>query len=204
MTLVQVIETTAVVSSAIFGILLATRNRMDFVGLFSVACAVAFGGGTLRDLFLDRTPLFWVKNPQYPMIVFGLALIGAIVPRWMHRLEPLMSVPDAIGLGLFTIVGTRFAVDAGCHPFVAVLIGVLTGTFGGVIGEIICNEVPSLFRSAPLCATCAFSGAVLYLVLNRIGLTEAWSTPISAASIVLFRLAAIRWDLRLPAVESHK
>jgi uncharacterized membrane protein YeiH len=200
MTLVTLIELGAVTSSAVFGILLAMRKKMDFVGLFTVGFAVAFGGGTLRDLFLDRHPLFWIANPQYPMLVFVLALVGALVPRRLQHFEQFISWPDALGLGLFTVVGTRLAVESGCHPFVSILIGVITGTFGGVIAEIICNEVPSLFRPAPLCATCSFTGAGLLLILLSFGMNWTLASLAGATVTVLFRLAALRWNLRLPAV----
>lgn len=203
MAMLQVIELMAVLVSALFGILLATRKHMDFVGLFAVGFAVAFGGGTLRDLFLDRHPLFWIANPHYPMLVFGCALIGAIIPGWVERLERYSSLPDALGLGMFTILGTSFANNAGCAPFVAVLIGVIAGTAGGVIGEIICNEVPSLFRPAPLCATCAFAGASLFVAAERLLPGSHWSEVVGAAVIVLFRLASIHWNLQLPVVHPH-
>lgn len=204
MSLLQIVEIGAVAASAVFGILMATRKHMDFVGLFAVGLATAFGGGTLRDLFLDRQPLFWIAHPEYPMLVFGLALMGAIVPNRLDALEKYVAIPDALGLGLFTIVGLQYAVAAQCHPFVAVLIGVLTGTCGSVVGEIICNEVPSLFRPAPLCATCAATGATLWLILNQLQVEGSVNSVISIAAIVLFRLAAIRWDLRLPAASGSR
>ena len=198
----QFIEFGAVVASACYGILLASRKRMDFVGLFCVACAVAFGGGTLRDLCLDRQPLFWIQNGQYPVIVFGLAAVGAIAPGTMLRLERRLAIPDALGLGLFTIVGTGYAVEAEAPLFVAALIGVMTGAFGGVIADVICNEVPTIFRPAPLYASCSFAGAWVYIGGECLGWEHSLTLALSLGTVVFFRLASLKWDWRLPSV-SH-
>lgn len=194
------IEFLAVVVSAIYGILLAARKGMDLMGVFVVALAVAFGGGTLRDLFLDRSPLFWIANPHYPLIVFGLALFSGLVLRFVRRVKPLLVIPDALGMALFTLTGTAFAMEAGVAPFVAVLLGVITGTFGGVLGDVICNEVPTLFVPSPLNATCAFTGAWVYWGMVVLELSEAWSIAVGLTVITAFRLAAVRWDWCLPAV----
>jgi uncharacterized membrane protein YeiH len=200
MPLIQTIEFVAVMVSAIYGILLAARKGMDFVGLFSVAFTLAFGGGTLRDLFLDRHPLFWIEHGHYAIWVFGLAFIGAVLPRLMLRLERFLPIPDAMGMALFTVVGTGYAVAAETPLFVASMIGVITGTFGGVIGDVICNEVPSLFKpSTPLYATCAFAGSWAFLGAMKLGWNESVSMLIGAGIAFVIRLLAIRFDWRLPS-----
>lgn len=198
------LELLAVLSSALFGILLARRKGMDFVGVFSVAFCTAFGGGTLRDLFLDRHPLFWIANAHYPVLVFAMALAATLFRRIPPALEHALLVPDAVGMGLFAIVGTAYALAAGTSLFVATLLGVITGTFGGVIGDIICNEVPSLFRPAPLCATCAFTGCWTYVGVGAIGGGESLATGLGIVVTVLFRLAALRWNLSLSALGQHE
>lgn len=192
------IELAAVVTSAIFGILLARRKNFDVVGVFSVAFLLAFGGGTLRDLFLDRDPLFWIENSHYPVIVFLLAIAGAFLRASLTRLLPYLHVPDALGLALFTITGTAYALQAGTSHFIAALMGTVTGTFGGVLGDVVCNEVPSLFRTAPLYATCSFAGAWLYLLGTLTPLSRDAVALAAAAFIVVFRLLAVKYDLRLP------
>lgn len=192
------IELAAVVTSAIYGILLARRKALDPVGVFSVAFLVAFGGGTLRDLFLDRHPLFWIRNSHYPVIVFALALLGAVAPPSISRVRHVLPVPDAIGLALFTVTGAAYAIEAGTSWFIAALMGTVTGTFGGVLGDIVCNEVPSLFRTAPLYATCSFAGAWLYLLGSATSLPPASVALGAATLIVTARLVAVRFDLRLP------
>lgn len=196
--MVQLIELLAVISSATFGVLLARRNRLDFVGVFSLALIVAFGGGTLRDLFLDRHPLFWIKHAHYPVIVFVLALVTSFVPKLPSSVNKILYLPDALGLGLFSIVGADYALESGTSWFVAALLGVVTGTFGGVIGDVICNQVPSLFRSAPLYATCSFVGCWLYILSGLTPIGAAIRLAVAVAAIVVLRLIAIRWNIQLP------
>ncbi len=201
--MLQLIELLAVVVAGIYGVLLARRKNMDFVGVFSVAFITAFGGGTLRDVLLDRTPLFWIKHSQYPVLVFALSIIATALQRWTiwqiwaYR---WLYVPDAFGLGLFSIVGAGYALEAGTTPFVASLFGVITGTFGGVIGDIVCNEVPNLFRPhTPLYATCSFVGCWGYMVLCWVGVAEDIGLWCGIMIVVAIRLIAVRWDVRLPA-----
>jgi uncharacterized membrane protein YeiH len=201
--MLDTIEFAAVVASAIYGVLRAARKQLDVVGMVTLAFAVAFGGGTLRDLFLDRHPLFWIANAHYPVIVFVLGVVGSVLPRHVARVERLLAIPDALGLGLFAVVGAGFALEAETSLFVASVLGVVTGTFGGVIGDVICNEIPSLFRSSPLYATCAFVGAWTYLLLGLTAWPQAVAVTGGIVVTVLMRLAALRWDIRIPSRESE-
>ena len=192
------IEFLAVLISGIYGVLLACRKQLDAVGVFTVAFTVAFGGGTLRDILLDRRPLFWIENDHYVMMVLGVSLIGAFLPRGIVRLERFLAIPDALGLALFSIVGTGFAMEAGTSPFIAAIFGVITGTFGGVIAEVICNEIPTLFRSAPLYAICSFTGSCVYLMARTTTEHENLSILLGVIVIVGFRWSSLRWNIRLP------
>ena len=197
--MLQLIEFLAVVSGAVFGALLARRKQMDFVGVFSVAFITAFGGGTLRDILLDRHPLFWIANAHYPVIVFILALIILTLGHWIRRAERWLDIPDALGLGLFSIVGAGFALEADTSLFIASLFGVITGTFGGVIGDVVCNEVPNLFRpKTPLYATCGFVGCWAYMLLGKSGVPENISLWTGISVVVAVRMVALRWNIRLP------
>ena len=195
------IEFVAVVTSAIYGILQARATRLDPLGVFTLAFAVAFGGGTLRDLFLDRAPLFWIANGHYPLIVFGMAMSSCLVRKIPQSVTRYLHVPDALGLGLFGIVGTQYALEAGTTHFVAVLMGVITGTFGGVISDIICNRVPSLFQSSPLYATCAFIGCYAFLAANASGLGSTAAAAVGIGVTVCLRFASLYWRVCLPELE---
>lgn len=199
----QLIELLAVLAGATYGVLLARRHRMDFVGVFSVAFIIAFAGGTLRDLFLDRHPLFWIRHDEYTVIVFVLALVASVLPRIPSTVERWLAVPDALGMGLFSVVGAGFAIEAGTSMFIASLLGVVTGTFGGVIGDVVCNQIPSLFRpSTPLYATCSFVGCWVFLLLQAVGLEEVVAVVSGLSVCVVLRFAALRWNVCLPAAKS--
>ncbi len=194
----RVIELLAVATSGMYGVLLARRKGMDFVGVFSVSFIIAFGGGSTRDVILDRHPLFWIAHEEYAYLVFGLAAVMSLVRRPHHLLSKWLHIPDAFGLGLFCILGTSYALSAGTSWFIASLLGVVTGTFGGVIGEVICNEVPSVFTTAPLYATCAFVGSWVYMLAMLLPVSEGGALVAGVAVVVIMRLAAVYWDLRLP------
>tara|TARA_R110002072_G_scaffold217365_1_gene374953 strand:+ start:18129 stop:18743 length:615 start_codon:yes stop_codon:yes gene_type:complete len=201
--MLQALELLAVIAGALFGVLLARSKQLDVVGACSITFVMAFGGGTLRDVLLDREPLFWIKNEHYAWIAFGIAIIGSLLPRLPRRLESWLHVPDAIGMALFSIAGAGVAIRTEAYsvsPFIASLFGVMTGTFGGVLGDIACNDVPRLFKpTTPLYASCAFSGCWVYLLLRDtfVGIDIAlWA---GAIVVVVLRLAALHWNIRLPA-----
>ena len=203
MTLVVFIEFTAVIVSAIFGVLLAARTGMDFVGAYAVAFAAAFGGGTLRDLFLDCSPLFWIGNPHYPVVVFAICIVASFSARHLPRIKPLLIYPDALGMALFTVAGTAIALEAQSDWFIAALLGTITGTFGGVLADIVCNEVPTLFRPAPLCATCSFAGAWVYVFGSHFDFPEAIVATVSLVVVVAFRLLAVHRNWQIPPLRDH-
>ncbi len=200
--MMQLIELLAVISAGIYGVLLARRKQMDFVGVFSVAFVTAFGGGTMRDVLLDRTPMFWIKHEHYPLLIFLLAVAAILLRRftaWQRWAQRWLFLPDAFGLGLFSIVGAGYALEAHTSLFVASLFGVITGTFGGVIGDIVCNEVPNLFRpQSQLYATCSFVGCWVFMLLGLLEVPEDLTLWAGILTVVTLRLIAVRWDLRLP------
>ncbi|NNJ26603.1 trimeric intracellular cation channel family protein [Alienimonas chondri] len=199
--MVQIIEYAAVIAAAIYAVGLARRHGMDPVGTLAMAIIVSFGGGTLRDLLLDRHPLFWIEREQYVAVVAGITALSVLAPERVARLEGWLMLPDALGLGLFAITGVVIAQREGAGPLVSSLMGVVTGTFGGVIGEVICNRVPSLFSSTtPLYASCAFAGAWCYLIPVWVGASPQAVQPFAVAVVVTLRLIAVRRDWRLKPV----
>jgi uncharacterized membrane protein YeiH len=196
------IEFMAVIVSAIYGVLLATRTGMDFVGSFAVAFVAAFGGGTLRDLFLDRTPLFWIGNPHYPMTVFAICILSSFFAKLLPRIQPILIYPDAVGMALFTTVGTAIALEAQNSWFIAALLGTITGTFGGVLADVVCNEVPTLFKPSPLCATCAFTGAWIFILGTALPIPPTIIVVIATTIVVIFRLLAVHQNWQFPPLRN--
>ena len=200
-TLLQAVEVLGIVAFAFSGFVEARRKQMDMVGVFTVAFITAFGGGTLRDLLLDRRPLFWVEHQEYTLLVFVLAL--AAIPAVRHLrsgpAEKAIVVADALGLGLFAAVGASVAADAHMPLFVSVMMGVITAIFGGVLRDVICNEIPLVFRRGQLYATCAFVGCWVYLIADMLHASQAVALGASIVVTTAMRLVAVRLDLKLPA-----
>jgi uncharacterized membrane protein YeiH len=196
--MLQIIEVLGIITFALSGIIEARRKRMDLVGVYTVALITAFGGGTLRDLFLDRTPLFWVANPAYAIVILIMSVGAFLFPSLARVPDKTMLLPDALGLGLFSIAGAGFALDAGTSPFIAALLGTTTGVFGGVFRDVIANEIPFIFRNRYLYATAAFAGCCLYMVLMGLGVEKGLAVLNGITAVVVLRLAALRFGLRLP------
>ncbi len=161
------LELLATAAFALSGIIKAARKRMDIVGVCVVAFLTAFGGGTLRDLLLDQRPFFWVRE-QYALAgVFVLCVTALLFMRQRHIAitERMIEWPDAIGLGLFCASGVHQAHLLGMPPLVSIIMGVVTAVFGGVLRDLICNEIPVTLRNHRPYAVCALAGAVAYLLL---------------------------------------
>jgi uncharacterized membrane protein YeiH len=199
--LVLVLTYLAVVSSAVSGALEARRRHMDVVGAISVAFVTAFGGGTLRDLLLGRTPIFWLLDPWLILVTFltGLASYYAV----KRASDRLLLVPDALGLGLFSTLGATYALQMKLSVLVAVLMGVVTGVFGGVLRDTICNRVPLVFRrNTELYATCAFVGVWVFVILMRLTPSATFASAAGTGTIVVLRLVSVRFKIRLPAPQA--
>lgn len=198
--LLTTIEVAAMIAFALSGVFEAARKRLDAVGVCVVAGLAAFGGGTLRDVLLDRRPFFWVENAVW---LWGLLALCATVMLFMRTqhvapTERAMQWPDALGLGLFTASGTQIALQAGSPALVAVLMGVITATFGGVLRDIVCNEIPALLRDHRPYAVCAFVGAWVVVALPWLG-AEPWQAMLAGGLVsALLRIAALWTGYTLP------
>ncbi|MGH8781309.1 trimeric intracellular cation channel family protein [Paraburkholderia sp.] len=193
-------EALAIFAYAISGFIEARTRRLDAVGTFLVAMATAFGGGTVRGVLLERRPFYWVEHQTYVIAIFVLSFFAPVVLKATSRVlsERALLVADAIGLGLFSISGTSLALDAQMPWFTAAMMGVLTGVFGGVIRDVLCNEVPLILRDSRPYATCAFAGCLLYLLLAYFDVDNVYSVLISTGFILFARLVTFKLDMRLP------
>ena len=195
------IEVLAILASAYAGLIEAKRQDMDFVGLTTAAMVTAFGGGTLRDLMLDRTPLFWVEHYQYPIIVFGISGVALILFRYNKELfrRRVLLVIDALGLGLFSAVGVGIALQLKTPVFPAVLIGVITATAGGVLRDTLLNKVPEVFlKSTQLYVTCSFIGCWAYIGLIYLGFSHLPGLITCIVVTFVLRVIAVKKNLSLP------
>lgn len=182
--LLTVVEATAVIAFALSGLLEAMRKRLDVVGVCVVSGLTAFGGGTLRDVLLDRRPFFWVEHANWLWALLALA-IGAMALLRVRHLAPTERAtqwPDAAGLGLFSAGGTQIALAQDLPAIVAVLMGVVTAVFGGVLRDIVCNEIPSAFRDHRPYAVCAFAGGWVLVAAQALHL-PAWVGLLGATAV---------------------
>lgn len=195
-----VLEGVGVLAFAASGILVAARKRLDLVGVIVVAFLTALGGGTVRDVLLGRENYFWIAHQEWVWALIVLAVLGPIVLRSRH-IEPTlraMQWPDAIGLGLFAASGTQIALMEGHTPLIATMMGVVTAVFGGIIRDVLVNDVPWVVNSYQLYAVLAFLGGWLVWGLGQLGLGSVFSVGISALVIMIVRMFAIAFDWRLP------
>lgn len=183
------------------GVLAARDRDLDVIGIIVVAAITAIGGGTLRDVLLDRRPFFWVEHPHYVWGIFGLTAAAMLFMRQRHMSPTERGIvwPDALGLGLFAGSGTLIALDAALPPLVAVLMGVITASFGGVLRDIVCNEIPTAFRDHRPYAMCAFAGGWAVVAVQRAGGGETAALVLGTAVAFGLRALALHFDWRLPA-----
>ena len=196
-----VLELLGTAAFAFSGVLSAMRKQMDMVGIVVCGFLAAFGGGTLRDVLIDRRPFFWVEHQSVLVAVLLLCVVCASFFKQQHleRGQTLWQIPDAVGLGLFCATGVHLSVSAGQPPLVAMMMGVITGTFGGVLRDVVCNEVPRLFNDHRPYAVCALAGAVAHWALGLVDV-PAWA-PITACAVLTtgLRVLTLWLDWRLPS-----
>lgn len=183
---------------AISGALMAGRKSMDLFGVLVIALITSLGGGTLRDTILDNHPVVWIRDDLY-ILVAVLAALGTIA--WVRLTRPIhetgLLVADAFGLAIFTVIGTQVALAQSAPVSAAVIMGVMTGVAGGVIRDIICNEIPLIFHRE-IYATACIVGSLVYIGLYRLDTPADLDVAIAVATVLVIRLAAIRWHLGLP------
>ena len=186
---------------SVSGALFAAEKRMDILGFILVAAVTGVGGGTLRDLLLGVTPVFWIAEPFNIYLCIFAASVTYFAVNLFRQRDAWILWMDAIGLSVFAIMGAQAALIYGAPPFIAVVMGVMTATFGGIMRDVLCAEVLTLMRPE-IYITCALLGAFVYVLLHQLGIGE--SVALIAAFIAGFslRAAAIRFKLTLPSFQS--
>lgn len=198
---ITIIDYIGTFAFAISGIRLASAKRFDWFGAYVVGLATAIGGGTIRDILLDVTP-FWMMQPAY-LIVTALALGFVILfGRHVIRLNNTFFIFDAIGLGLFAVVGIEKSLSCGFPIWVAIIMGVTTGAAGGVIRDVFINEVPLIFRKEIYALACVFGGFVYYACMLT-GVNPTMTQLISALGVILARILAVKYHISLPVLKGH-
>lgn len=196
--LLYLLDLAGVAVFAASGALAAMASGMDLLGVLVLASVTAIGGGTIRDLLLNRHPVFWMQDSR-PLLVIVLAALATVVwsqllPIPMHAL----LVADALGLALFAMSGARLAVDRGCGILVTIFMGTLTGVGGGAVRDVLTAKVPMILRQ-DIYASAAIAGIGAYLLLRRAGLADRAAFAVGLAGVVVLRLSAVYGGWQLPS-----
>ena len=187
---IYILDLIGTVVFAITGALAAKEHKMDVFGMFILAFVTGVGGGTLRDMMIGSTPVFWMKNPFYIlMIVLGVVL--PIVFKKMSEWKKSILFFDAIGLGVFTVIGVEKGIDFGLHPVIAVALGAVTGCFGGLIRDILRNQIPAVLHKE-IYATASLTGGIMFFVLNYLGFHSDLVAVLTAFIVFIIRVLALK------------
>ena len=191
------IDHAAIAVFAISGALVASRKQMDAVGFILIAVVTGFGGGTMRDLLLGRTPVFWLRAPDLLAVAMVAAVLVFFTAHLFNNRFRALLWADAVGLSIYAVLGAEIALIAGANPWAAVILGVVTATFGGIVRDVICNEIPLILRRE-IYATAAAAGAAVFVILRLEGVWREPAFLAGALTCFLIRAAAIQRGWSLP------
>ena len=199
-TVTRILDFVGTFAFAISGIRLASTKQMDWFGAYVLGVSTAVGGGTLRDLFLGATP-FWMLQPSYLIITFLALLYVYLFRKIVIRTAPTVFLFDAIGLGLFMVVGVDKTLAMGFSSWVAVIMGTVTGSFGGLLRDIILNETPLICRQDIYALACIAGGVIYTLMLRFVPIDTVYAQLISAGMVILIRILAVHYHWHLPQLK---
>ncbi len=183
---------------AISGALAAMNRRLDLFGIFIIAFVTAIGGGTIRDILIDNTPVTWMENTIYIYLIGIVTIIAIIFRTQLDRLKKSLFLFDSIGLGIFTITGVEMGIQNGLNPIISITLGAMTGTFGGVIRDILCNEIPVIFRKE-IYATASIMGGLAFILLYELNLNQDVIYVITSLTVIFMRIMAVKFKISLPS-----
>ena len=202
MKLILLIDILGTIAFAISGVLTALNKRLDPFGILIIAFVTAVGGGTLRDILIDA-PVAWMRNLTYVYVIFASTIFAVVFRKRLNYIRRSLFLFDTIGIALYTIVGVEKGIAAGFSPIICIALGTITACFGGVIRDILCNEIPIIFRKE-IYATACIVGASAYFLLLQTPLSADFIVIISGSIVMIIRLLAVYFNLSLPTIYSKK
>ncbi|APD07812.1 UPF0126 membrane protein [Flavobacteriaceae bacterium UJ101] len=188
---------------AISGALSAMNKRLDLFGVFIIAGATAIGGGTIRDLLIGDQPVAWIRSLVYPTTIFVGYILAILFREKLGYLRRTFFIFDTIGLAIFTIVGVEKGLNFGIDPFLCVMLGMMTGTFGGVTRDILINDVPLIFHKE-IYALASVSGGLLFILLYKIGIEDNIIYISTVLTVIIIRTIVVRYNISLPTIYHDK
>lgn len=186
---------------AVSGALAAGRKRLDLIGVIVLGLVTAVGGGTIRDVLLDRHPIFWLSDSRYVLVIVASALATVAYARWRPPPAATLLYADALGLAMFSITGARIAERAGLPAIAGIVLGTITGAAGGAVRDVLSAEIPLVLRRGNLYASAAILGTGGYFALVKLGAPRTIATWAGLVVVTAVRLASIAWGLQLPVFE---
>lgn len=195
----HLLEIIGTMAFAMSGALTAMHKKLDPFGIFIIAFATAVGGGTLRDILIGRTPVGWMLDLNYVYLIIAGFILAIIFRKKFDRLRTSLFLFDTIGLGVFTLIGLEKGIDIGLHPVICIALGTLTACFGGVIRDILCTEIPVLFREE-IYATICIVGGIVFFMLRKLNLDSDILYLTTSLFIISVRLMAVKFKWHLPAL----
>ena len=202
-TLVLALDYASVLIFALTGALVASRGQLDPVGFIFFATLTGIGGGTLRDLVLGRDPVFWVDRPELLLLTAGAACVVFLTAHLLESRYRAILWLDACALAVAVPAGVGVALELGVSPVVTVLMGVMTGTFGGLMRDVVSNEVPLILKQGELYITAAFGGALVAVVLMTLGCGRGWALIFCAVAVMALRAGSMTCGWRLPVYKGR-
>jgi len=193
------IDILGTIAFSISGVLSSMKKRMDVFGILIIAFVTAVGGGTLRDILIGF-PVAWMRNLTYVYVIMGTTIFAIIFRKKLVYLRRSIFLFDTVGIGLYTVLGIEKGLAAELSPIICIAIGTMTACFGGVIRDILCNEVPLVFRTKEIYATACILGGFTYFILSEFPLSEGLVFTLSGIVVILVRSLAVYFDIRLPSV----
>ena len=193
----QFLDVSGTMAFAISGALTAMHKRLDPFGVLVIAFVTAVGGGTLRDVLIGRTPVVWMMNLEYVYAILAGFFVAIIFRKKFDRLRTSLFFFDTIGLGVFTLIGLEKGVEINLHPVICIALGTMTACFGGVTRDILCNEVPVVFRREVYATICIVGGCVFFL-LKKLNIPQDLLYLATSGIIISLRLMAVIFKWSLP------
>lgn len=197
----QILDILGVIAFSISGVLVALEKKMDAFGVIIIAFVTAVGGGSLRDIMIGIEPVSWMSNMTYVYFIIGSAVMAVLLRKTIAYLRTSLFLFDTIGIGLYTVVGIETGIVAGLHPLICIALGTMTACFGGVIRDILCNEIPVIFRKE-IYATACILGGFSYFLMNYFISDANYIFIIAAVIVIVTRLLAVKFKVSLPSLYS--
>ena len=194
----QFLDVLGTIAFAISGVSVAMNKKMDPFGVLIIAFVTSIGGGTLRDVLIGVTPVTWMTNMTYVYVIFLATIFTVIFKQKIDHLRKSLLLFDTIGIGLYTVVGIEKGLVVGLHPIICISLGTISACFGGVIRDILSNEIPVIFSTKEIYATACILGGITYFMLRQLSFDDNVIFMLSGLVVIIVRLVAVKFKISLP------